>query len=79
MALRGNTLHSGPLDNEFQFEIERAFSTRSGATWPRCSTRVPRGSAMRAEEIMCFAFYPASEMRSFTTGLTLMVEGGSSV
>ncbi len=77
--IRVNTLHPGPVDNEFQTEIERGISALAGRDATRMLNEgIPLKRHARAEEIARSALYLASDMSSFTTGSTLMVDGGSS-
>jgi len=77
--IRVNTLHPGPVDNEFQLAIERNISALSGRdATAMLNEGIPLHRHARAEEIARSALYLASEMSSFTTGSTLMVDGGSS-
>ncbi len=77
--IRVNTLHPGPVDNEFQTAIERNISAMTGRdATAMLNQNIPLGRHATPEEIARSALYLASEMSSFTTGSTLMVDGGSS-
>ena len=77
--IRVNTLHPGPVDNEFQTAIERTISAATGRdATAMLNQGIPLGRHARPDEIARSALYLASEQSSFTTGATLMVDGGSS-
>ena len=77
--IRVNTLHPGPVDNEFQTAIERNISAMTGRdATAMLNAGIPLQRHATAEEIARSALYLASDMSSFTTGATLMVDGGSS-
>lgn len=78
-GIRVNTIHPGPLDNGFQHAVER----RLGAEMGRDGTEffnelIPMGRHGSPEEIARSVLYLASDMAAFTTGTTLMVDGGMS-
>jgi NAD(P)-dependent dehydrogenase (short-subunit alcohol dehydrogenase family) len=77
-AIRVNTIHPGPLDNEFQFEVERRLTAivKRDAT-AMLNASIPLGRHGRADEVARSVLYLASDASSFTTGTTLMVDGGS--
>jgi NAD(P)-dependent dehydrogenase (short-subunit alcohol dehydrogenase family) len=75
--IRVNTIHPGPIDNDFQLEVER----RIGALTKRDATAmfnatIPLGRHGTADEIARSVLYLASDASSFTTSSTLMVDGG---
>lgn len=78
--IRVNTIHPGPIDNGFQHAVEdglcRAIGV-DGATF--FNDMIPLGRHGTAEEIARSVLYLASDQSSFTTGTTLMVDGGMSV
>jgi NAD(P)-dependent dehydrogenase (short-subunit alcohol dehydrogenase family) len=78
-GIRVNTIHPGPVDNAFQLEVERRLGDvlHTDAT-ALLNTRIPLGRHARAEEIARSVLYLASDASSFTTGTTLMVDGGMS-
>ncbi len=77
--IRVNTLHPGPVDNEFQTAIERNISALTGRdATAMLNEGIPLHRHATAEEIARSALYLASDMSSFTTGSTLMVDGGTS-
>jgi NAD(P)-dependent dehydrogenase (short-subunit alcohol dehydrogenase family) len=75
--IRVNTIHPGPVDNDFQLEVEH----RIGAMTKRDATAafnaaIPLGRHARPDEIAKSVLYLASDLSSFTTGAILMVDGG---
>jgi len=77
--IRVNTIHPGPVDNDFQLHVEKNLSGALG----RDATRffndiIPLKRHARAEEIARSVLYLASDASSFTTGSLLMVDGGLS-
>jgi len=77
--IRVNTLHPGPVDNEFQTAIERNISAMTGRdATAMLNQGIPLGRHALPDEIARSALYLASDLSSFTTGSTLMVDGGSS-
>lgn len=79
-AIRVNTLHPGPVGNAFQLGIEKQISgaIQRDAT-AMFDEQIPLGRHASPQEIARSALYLASDMSSFTTGSTLMVDGGLSV
>jgi NAD(P)-dependent dehydrogenase (short-subunit alcohol dehydrogenase family) len=77
--IRVNTVHPGPIDNEFQTRIEagisRLFNIDATAV---INQMMPLKRHARPEEIAKSVLYLASDMSTFTTGSTLMVDGGAS-
>jgi NAD(P)-dependent dehydrogenase (short-subunit alcohol dehydrogenase family) len=77
--IRVNTLHPGPVDNEFQTAIERNISALTGRdATAMLNDGIPLHRHATPYEVARSALYLASDMSSFTTGTTLMVDGGSS-
>jgi NAD(P)-dependent dehydrogenase (short-subunit alcohol dehydrogenase family) len=74
-----NTIHPGPVDNAFQLEVERRLSVaiKRDAT-EFLNSQIPLGRHAQAAEIAASVLYLASDASSFTTGTTLMVDGGMS-
>ena len=77
--IRVNTLHPGPVDNDFQLNVEK----RLGAAIGRDGTQffneiIPLHRHVRAEEVARSVLFLASAASSFTTGSLLMVDGGLS-
>lgn len=78
--IRVNTIHPGPIDNGFQHAVEDGLGRAigiDGATF--FNGMIPLGRHGTAEEIARSVLYLASDQSSFTTGTTLMVDGGMSV
>lgn len=77
--IRVNTIHPGPVDNEFQLHVEQNLSKALG----RDATAffndiIPLKRHVRADEVARSVLYLASDASSFTTGSLLMVDGGLS-
>lgn len=79
-GIRVNSLHPGPVANAFQLGIERQISgvIQRDAT-QMFDEEIPLGRHAQPEEIARSALYLASDLSSFATGSTLMVDGGMSV
>jgi NAD(P)-dependent dehydrogenase (short-subunit alcohol dehydrogenase family) len=79
-GIRVNTLHPGPVANDFQLGIEHQISDaiQRDAT-QMFNEQIPLGRHARPDEIARSALYLASDMSSFATGSMLMVDGGMSV
>lgn len=78
-GIRVNTLHPGPVSNDFQLGIERQISQaiqRDATTM--FDEQISLGRHASPAEIARSALYLASDMSSFTTGSLLMVDGGLS-
>lgn len=78
-GIRVNTIHPGPVDNAFQSDVE----DKLGGILQRNATeffdeRIPLGRHATPNEIARSMLYLASDLSSFTTGSTLMVDGGMS-
>jgi NAD(P)-dependent dehydrogenase (short-subunit alcohol dehydrogenase family) len=78
--IRVNTLHPGPIDNEFQLRIEDGIGKLMGGkdATAMLNEVIPLHRHARPDEIARSALYLASDQSSFTTGTTLMVDGGMS-
>jgi NAD(P)-dependent dehydrogenase (short-subunit alcohol dehydrogenase family) len=77
--IRVNTLHPGPIDNEFQLGIERGISKLVGRdATAMLNEAIPLKRHARPEEIANAALFLASDQSSFTTGAILMADGGMS-
>jgi NAD(P)-dependent dehydrogenase (short-subunit alcohol dehydrogenase family) len=78
--IRVNTIHPGPIDNQFQLHIEQ----RLGEVLDTDGTEffnniIPMGRHGTAQEIARSVLYLASDQSSFTTGTTLIVDGGMNI
>ncbi len=77
--IRVNTIHPGPVDNNFQLNVEKNLTGVIG----RDATQffndiIPLHRHVRAEEVARSVLFLASGASSFTTGSLLMVDGGLS-
>lgn len=78
--IRVNTVHPGPVDNGFQRDLEQRLSGVLGRDATGFFDElIPLGRHARPEEIARSVLYLASDDSSFTTGSTLMVDGGMNV
>lgn len=79
-GIRVNTIHPGPVDNEFQHRIEM---TATGEARERAAAafeeRIPLARHGTAEEIAQTVLFLASPASAFMTGATIAVDGGLSV
>jgi NAD(P)-dependent dehydrogenase (short-subunit alcohol dehydrogenase family) len=77
--IRVNTIHPGPVANDFQAGIEERLSTVLGRDATEFfDQQIPLGRHARPEEIARSVLYLASDQSSFTTASTLVVDGGMS-
>ncbi len=77
--VRVNTLHPGPIDNEFQLNIEKRIGAMTGLDGTKLLDQaIPLHRHARPEEIARAALFLASDQSSFTTGSILMADGGMS-
>ena len=78
-AIRVNTIHPGPVDNEFQHRVEEA-ATGAGRAAARTifDEMIPLGRHADPDEIARAMVFLASDDSSFMTGATLAVDGGMS-
>jgi NAD(P)-dependent dehydrogenase (short-subunit alcohol dehydrogenase family) len=77
--IRVNTLHPGPIDNQFQLNIEKGISRMAGIDGTELLNQaIPLHRHARPEEIARAALFLASDQSSFTTGSILMADGGMS-
>jgi len=78
-GIRVNTIHPGPVANDFQAGIEERLTPVLGTDATRFfDGQIPLGRHARPEEIARSVLYLASAQSSFTTGSTLVVDGGMS-
>jgi NAD(P)-dependent dehydrogenase (short-subunit alcohol dehydrogenase family) len=78
-GIRVNTIHPGPVANEFQAGIEERLTEVLGTDATQFfNDRIPLGRHARPEEIAQSIIYLASKLSSFTTASTLVVDGGMS-
>lgn len=77
--IRVNSIHPGPLDNEFQHRVEDGLGAaigRDGAEF--FNEMIPLGRHGRVDEVARSVLFLASDQSSFTTGSMLAVDGGMS-
>jgi NAD(P)-dependent dehydrogenase (short-subunit alcohol dehydrogenase family) len=79
-GIRVNTIHPGPVDNEFQHRIEVAATgvdvARAAALFEEL---IPLGRHAAPDEVARAMLFLASDESSFITGATLTVDGGMSI
>jgi len=76
---RVNTVHPGPVDNEFQLHVEKNLSRVLGRDATELFNEIiPLKRHVQAEEVARSVLFLASDASSFTTGSLLMVDGGLS-
>lgn len=78
--IRVNTVHPGPVDNTFQRKLEQDLSKvleQDAAEF--FDQMIPLRRHAQPEEIARSVLWLASDDSSFTTGTTLMVDGGMNV
>jgi NAD(P)-dependent dehydrogenase (short-subunit alcohol dehydrogenase family) len=77
-GIRVNTLHPGPIDNEFQARINAGIGKLAGGADGRklLDSAIPLGRHAFPDEIARTALYLASNMSSFVTGSMVMADGG---
>lgn len=78
--IRVNTLHPGPINNEFQLKIEEGIGKLMGGkdATALLNEAIPLQRHAHPDEIARSALFLASDQSSFTTGTTLMADGGMS-
>jgi NAD(P)-dependent dehydrogenase (short-subunit alcohol dehydrogenase family) len=78
-GIRVNTIHPGPVDNEFQDRVEEAATGADRATARSIfDEMIPLGRHAAPDEIARSMVFLASDDSSFMTGATLAVDGGMS-
>jgi NAD(P)-dependent dehydrogenase (short-subunit alcohol dehydrogenase family) len=78
-AIRVNTIHPGPVDNEFQRRVEEAATGADrGAARTIFDDMIPLGRHAAPDEVARSMVFLASDDSSFMTGATLAVDGGMS-
>lgn len=79
-GIRVNTIHPGPLDNDFQLKVERGLGEAIGTDGTAFFNAViPMGRHGTSDEVARSVLYLASDQSSFVTGAMMMVDGGMSV
>jgi len=76
--IRVNTLHPGPIDNEFQAKIDAGIGKLAGGQDGRklLDAAIPLGRHAEPDEIAGSALFLASSLSGFVTGSMLMADGG---
>ncbi|MDH5748978.1 MAG: SDR family oxidoreductase, partial [Rhodospirillales bacterium] len=75
--IRANVVAPGPVDNDFQLEIEDRMSKILGVNATEMlNQRIPLRRHGRASEIADVVLFLASDMSSFCTGGVYMADGG---
>ena len=78
--IRVNTLHPGPVENQFQLNVEKKLGELIGRDGTAFFNEIiPLHRHVKAEEVARSVLFLASDASSFTTGSLLMVDGGMSV
>jgi len=78
-GIRVNTIHPGPVENEFQHRVEEAATGADrGAAAAIFDGMIPLGRHADPGEIARAMLFLASDDSSFMTGATLAVDGGMS-
>lgn len=77
--IRVNTVHPGPIDNDFQLEVERRLTPVLGRDATGFfNDRIPLGRHGKPEEIAEAILFLVSNRSSFMTGSMLVADGGMS-
>lgn len=77
--IRVNTIHPGPVDNEFQHSIEeRATGQSRDKAAEIFEGMIPLGRHATAEEVAHLMLYLAADESAFVTGAALPIDGGMS-
>jgi NAD(P)-dependent dehydrogenase (short-subunit alcohol dehydrogenase family) len=75
--IRVNTIHPGPISNSFQADVEARLSDVMGTDATAfLDGLIPLARHVTPAEVAKSVLYLASDMSSYTTGSTLMVDGG---
>jgi NAD(P)-dependent dehydrogenase (short-subunit alcohol dehydrogenase family) len=78
-GIRVNTIHPGPVSNEFQHRVEEAATGAARAAAAAIfDGMIPLGRHAAPDEIARAMLFLASDDSSFMTGATLAVDGGMS-
>jgi NAD(P)-dependent dehydrogenase (short-subunit alcohol dehydrogenase family) len=79
-GIRVNSLHPGPVDNEFQTKIEvEAVGASPEESARAFETMIPLARHATPDEIAAAALFLASDDSRFMTGSQLVVDGGLSI
>ncbi len=75
--IRVNSLNPGPIDNEFQTNIENAITKMTGTNATELfNSQIPLKRHGHPDEIANTALFLASHLSSFVTGAVIMADGG---
>jgi NAD(P)-dependent dehydrogenase (short-subunit alcohol dehydrogenase family) len=75
--IRVNSINPGPIDNEFQTNIENAISKMTGTNATEMfNQQIPLKRHGKPDEIANTVLFLASHLSSFVTGAVLMADGG---
>ncbi|TAJ39712.1 MAG: SDR family oxidoreductase [Reyranella sp.] len=78
--IRVNVVAPGPIDNEFQHNVESGLTLALGTDAGKfLDSVIPLGRHARAEEVAESVLFLASDRSAFTTGSVLMADGGMHV
>lgn len=78
-GIRVNTIHPGPIDNDFQRAVEVAVTGAPADVAARAFEEfIPLGRHAQPDEIARVVLFLASDDSSFMTGSTVVVDGGMS-
>ncbi|WDQ98151.1 SDR family oxidoreductase [Devosia sp. J2-20] len=79
-GIRVNTIHPGPVNNDFQLAVEQGLGDEIGRDGTAFfNEMIPMGRHATPDEIARSILYLASDLSGFVTGTTHMVDGGMSV
>jgi NAD(P)-dependent dehydrogenase (short-subunit alcohol dehydrogenase family) len=79
-GIRVNTLHPGPVDNEFQHAVEQQATGQGRDEAERLfDSMIPLRRHAAPEEVAAAALYLASDESAFLTGATIPLDGGMSI
>jgi NAD(P)-dependent dehydrogenase (short-subunit alcohol dehydrogenase family) len=78
--IRVNVVAPGPMDNDFQHQVERGLTQALGTDAGKfLDSIIPLGRHASAEEVVESVLFLVSNRSAFTTGSVLMVDGGMHV
>jgi NAD(P)-dependent dehydrogenase (short-subunit alcohol dehydrogenase family) len=78
--IRVNVVAPGPIDNDFQRDVESGLTQALGTDAGKfLDSVIPLGRHAKAEEVAELVLFLASDRSAFTTGSVLMADGGMHV